>query len=93
SEKIPGHQIDIKSAGHITGKTLIFNRKTRNYALGINDLLFADDLGNLENKISKYLKELEKWLCKWKIKLSLEKSCLMRYMGINSRVKKILTQN
>ncbi|RNA05892.1 hypothetical protein BpHYR1_038099 [Brachionus plicatilis] len=47
-------------------------------------LLFADDLvtffiynknGNLENKINKYLNELEQWLIKWKMKISVEKSC------------------
>ncbi|RNA21962.1 hypothetical protein BpHYR1_003918 [Brachionus plicatilis] len=49
-------------------------------------LLFADDLvtfyifkkkGNLENKINKYSDELDKWLFKWKMKISCEKSCFI----------------
>ena len=46
-------------------------------------LLFADDLitffifkskRNLEHRINSYLKELEPWLTKWKMKISIEKS-------------------
>ena len=49
-------------------------------------LLFADDLvtffiykskRNIELRINKYLKELEPWLTKWKMKISIEKSCYM----------------
>ena len=56
-------------------------------------LLFADDLatffifnkeGNLENTINKYLNEVEKWLFKWKMKVSVEKSC---YMIFEKRTK------
>ncbi|RNA13357.1 RNA-directed DNA polymerase from mobile element jockey-like, partial [Brachionus plicatilis] len=55
-------------------------------------LLFADDLvtffiynkkGNLENKINKYINELEQWLIKWKMKITVEKSC-----SVFSRYKK-----
>ncbi|RMZ95734.1 RNA-directed DNA polymerase from mobile element, partial [Brachionus plicatilis] len=56
-------------------------------------LLFADDLvtffihnkkGNLENKIKKNKNEVEQWLIKWKMKISIEKSCSVVF----SRYKK-----
>ena len=49
-------------------------------------LLFADDLvtffifkskRNIELRVNTYLKELEPWLAKWKMKISIEKSCYM----------------
>ena len=45
-------------------------------------ILYADDLvsffifkktGNLQNQINKYLKEVEQWLCKWKMRMSAKK--------------------
>ncbi|RMZ94361.1 RNA-directed DNA polymerase from mobile element jockey-like, partial [Brachionus plicatilis] len=40
--------------------------------------------GNLENKINKYTNQLELWLIKWKMKISIEKSCSVVF----SRYKK-----
>jgi hypothetical protein len=51
-----------------------------------NSVLFADDLatffyfnkiGNLNDIVNKYLKEIEKWLVKWKFKMSANKCCFI----------------
>ena len=58
----------------------------RNKPLHSQSLLFADDLatmfffkkkGNIEGQINKYLKEIEQWLIKWKMKMAPSKC---RYM-------------
>ncbi|RNA41138.1 hypothetical protein BpHYR1_020320, partial [Brachionus plicatilis] len=72
---------------------MALNIPKRNKTNNEYSLLFADDLvtffiynkkGNLENKINKYLNELELWLIKWKMKISVEKSCSVVF----SRYKK-----
>jgi hypothetical protein len=54
----------------------------RNVSNSSGSLLYADDLasffiykknGNIENIINKYLKEIENWLSKWKMKMSATK--------------------
>ena len=39
--------------------------------------------GKIESKMNKYLVELEKWLFKWKMKISVEKSCSMIFTKNN----------
>ncbi|RNA31712.1 RNA-directed DNA polymerase from mobile element jockey-like [Brachionus plicatilis] len=53
--------------------TSIANKTNCQYSLH-----FADDLiGNLENRIKEYLKKVEKWISKWKMKIYIEKSFYM----------------
>lgn len=65
------------------------NSKNKNYSL-----LFADDLvsffifkkyGNIPNTINNYLKKIEEWLIKWKMKMAPEKCSYTIFSGNSSK--------
>ncbi|RNA25422.1 Sodium-coupled monocarboxylate transporter 1 [Brachionus plicatilis] len=76
--------INLKVSFKIIEHIYINDIPKRNKTNNEYSLLFADDLGNLENKINKYTNELELWLIKCLMKISVEKSCSVVF----SRYKK-----
>ncbi|RNA16145.1 RNA-directed DNA polymerase from mobile element jockey-like [Brachionus plicatilis] len=90
SKRVPSSVIEMTESedSHVQVFLKAQNKTNNEYSL-----LFADDLvtffiynkkGNIENKINKNINELDQWFIKWKMKISVEKSCSVVF----SRYKK-----